>query len=192
MAVNVVVADGDPAASLPQPGLGALGAAHCHSLTDLFSLKLSEDREDADHRTAERCGGVEVLGHRDKIASMIEEDVLNHVQRVLLRPREAVEPVDQHAVDAPRLHVLNELREGRPLHVGAGEAGVGVGVENPPALGLAVRLQAFCLGLDGVAFHGLLLRGYADVDGSTRWHDIDLSAAHMAACVCSTPWAPFP
>ena len=70
----------------------------------------------------------------------------------------------------------NELREGRPLHIGAGEPGIGVGMENPPALGLAVCLQALRLGLDGVAFHGLLLRGYADVDGSTRWHDIDLSA----------------
>ena len=115
---------------------------------------------------------------------MIEEDVLNHVQRVLLRPREAVELVDQHAVDAPRLHVLNELREGRPLHIGAGETGIGVGMEHAPAFGFAVCLQALCLGLDGVAFHGLLLRGYADVDGSTRWH----GTASFWVNICCVHW----
>ena len=138
--VHIVVADGDPAAALPQSGLGTLGAAHGHALANLLTLELGKDREDADHRTAERRGGVEVLGHRHEVTAICEEDVLDHVQRVLLRPREAVELVDKHAVDAPRLYVLEELREGRPLHVGAGEAGVGVGMENPPAFGLAVGL----------------------------------------------------
>ena len=144
------------------------GSSHGHPLTNLLALELGEDRKDADHCASERRGGVEVLGHRDKITAIREEDVLDHVQRVLLRPREAVELVDQHAVNAPRLHVLEELREGGPLHIGSGEPGIGVDMKNPPTLGLAVRLQAFRLGLNGVAFHGLLLRGYADVDGSTR------------------------
>ena len=86
---------------------------------------------------------------------------------------EAIDFVDDHAIDLAGLDVGQEALQGGPVHVAAGEAAVvvAVGQQGPALSGLAadVGLGRFALGVEGVellfeAFFGAL----AGVDGAAH------------------------
>ncbi len=101
---------------------------------------------------------------------MLVED-LHDPGEVEQGPGQAVDLVDDHAVDPPRLDVGHEPLQRRPVHVAAGEAAVVVGVgQADPALVLLardVRLGGLPLGVEGVELLvEALLGGLAGVDGA--------------------------
>ena len=57
-----------------------------------------------------------------------------------------------------RLNVLEEALQGRALDIGAGKAGIRIGLCNGPASCFAIGSEPFRLCVDGVSFLRLLLR----------------------------------
>ena len=96
---------------------------------------------------------------------------LHHPGEVEQRAAEAIDLVDDHAVDASGGNVGQKTLQRRPFHVAAGEAAVvvAVGQADPAFVLLAgdIGLGRFALGIQGIelllqAFFG----GLAGVDGA--------------------------
>ena len=79
--------------------------------------------EHIEGQPAHRVGGIELLGYRHKRDALRVED-LDHLCEVGQRSGQAVDLVHDHDVDETMADVFEQLLQGRPLHVPAGETAV--------------------------------------------------------------------
>ena len=79
---------------------------------------------------------------------------LHHLGEVEQRSAQAVDFVDDDAVNAPGVNVVQEALQGGPVHIGSGEAAivVGAGQAEPAFVALAgdIGFRRFALGIQGV------------------------------------------
>jgi len=122
---------------------------------------------------------VGVEGHRDGallaiVVHSLDQQVqhLHHPREVQQRPAEAVDLVDDHAVDLPGLGVFEKPLEDRAFHISAGEPAIVVAIRQalPAFTPLAGDVVLTCLPL-GVEAVELLLEAlvgaFAGIDGTT-------------------------
>ena len=133
----------------------ALDHAHARAQEDVLALELRKGGQDADHGAAVGRAGVDVFVDRDEIHAVRRENVLDQVKRVLLAAAQAVELVDNDALDLAVSDAVDELRHGRARQVRAGKAAVHVLREAVDALHAAVGFELFGLCGERIAFVGL-------------------------------------
>jgi hypothetical protein len=110
----------------------------------------------------------QLLGNRYE-GDAVTLEHLDHPREVGQTPGQAVNLVDHHDVDSPRLDVGQQTLQRRALGVAAGVAGVVVvvGHRNPALDPLAgdVSMPRFLLGIDGVELLvETFVRGYPAID----------------------------
>jgi hypothetical protein len=115
-------------------------------------------REPADGRRR-----IELLGRRDEGDALLLED-LHHAREVEERAAQAIDLVDDVAVDLPRIDVLKQALDRRAVHVAAREATVVV----------------------SLGHHGPALVGLAEVTQETDLTDVDLVRAALRLRVPKT------
>ena len=151
----VIVAEGDLAAARPVALPDALDHAHARAQEDVLALELRKGGQNADHGAAVGRAGVDVFVDRDEIHAVRRENVLDQVKRVLLAAAQAVELVDDHALDFAAADAVDELCHGRARQVRAGKAAVHVLREAVDALHAAVGFELFGLCGERIALVGL-------------------------------------
>src|ERR1039458_7714512 len=140
------------------------------ALGDHLPFELGEGQKDVEGQPSHRTAAIELLRHRHETHSVLLED-LDDASEIEERAGEPVHLINQNVVHRACLDVGQEAFERGPVHVGAGEPAVVIGVrhERPPLVLLAgdVSFRRFPLGVQGVELLGeTFVGGLARVDGA--------------------------
>ena len=139
-------------------------------LGDDLPLELGEGQQHVEDQPAHRRGGVELLRDRNERDFMLLEG-LHHAGEVEQRAAQAIDLIDDDAIDLAGFDVGHQTLESGPVHVAAGEAAVvvAVGQAGPAFAGLAADegLGRLALGVEAVELLlQTLLRALARVNGA--------------------------
>ena len=96
------------------------GSPHAgtHPLDDQRAFEFSDRADDDDDSPAQRAARVDLLAKRDELDSQVIQ-LIEDLQKMGDRPRDAIEGPDQHDVELAPPCIPQQLIEPRPLRLGA-------------------------------------------------------------------------
>ena len=127
------------------------------------ALKLRKGGQNADHGAAVGRSGVDVLVDGHEIHAVRRENVLDEIECVLLTAAQAVELVDNDALDLAVSDAVDELRHGRAVKARTGKAAVHIPRKAADALHAAVGFELFGLRRERISLVGLRLGRNAQI-----------------------------
>ena len=168
--VDVVSQHGNAARPFSLAALG--GDLVADAFADDLALELGERQQNVQRQSAHRVGRIELLRDRDERHAVVVER-LHDPREVEKRTAQAIDLVDDHAVDFAGVNIGQQAIEGRPIHAAAGEAAIVVVIrQTHPAFVLLAgdeRLGRLALGIERVEFQvEAFFAGLAGVDRTTN------------------------